>query len=98
MMSNIAMEAESFAVQTRPFSGTTARSAADARADHCRGRLPLRAIGQRKAIVVFTKFGRHGAARSPARRHVPIFAFCEIDEVARELAVIMACIRYRRCA
>jgi len=87
MMATIAVEAESFAANHRlpePPLGpqpTHAQIIAEA-AYHCALSASV------KAIVVFTASG--GTARLIARfrPRVPIFAFCENKEAARELAVI----------
>jgi pyruvate kinase len=87
MMANIALEAESFAVQ-RPFQEpplgpqpTDAEIIAEA-AYHCALSASV------KAIVVFTTSGSTARLIARFRPHVPLFAFCETTEVARELAVI----------
>jgi pyruvate kinase len=87
MMSTIAVEAESFGVQ-RPFQEpplgpqpTHAQIIAEA-AYHCALSASV------KAIVVFTSTGGTAQLIARFRPHVPIFAFCETTEAARELAVI----------
>jgi len=87
MMSNIAVEAEAFALH-RPFpepplgpQPTHAQIIAEA-AYHCALSASV------KAIVVFTTSGETARLIARFRPHVPIFAFCEKTNVARELAVI----------
>ena len=89
MMSNIAVEAEAFALH-RPFpepplgpQPAHAQIIAEA-AYHCALSASV------KAIVVFTTSGETARLIARFRPHVPIFAFCESADVAKELAVIYA--------
>jgi len=89
MMASIAIEAENF-LGGRPFTEPPlgrqpqhAEIIAEA-AYHCALSASV------KAIVVFTSSGNTARLIARFRPRVPIFAFCETVEVARELAVIYA--------
>ena len=87
MMASIAIEAEKFLVG-RPFSEppltaqTTHAEIITEAAYHCALSASVR------AIVVFTSSGHTAQLIARFRPRVPVFAFCETEEVARKLAVI----------